>query len=95
MERVPVRLPPAEGLKLTLIEQLALAARFEPQLLDWVKSPLLLIPAILREALPVLLNLICCAELVDPDNWPGKLRLVGEIDTFGAGAKPSPLSETN
>jgi len=34
MERVPVRLPPAEGLKLTLIEQLAFAARFEPQLLD-------------------------------------------------------------
>jgi hypothetical protein len=34
MERVPVRLPPAEGLKLTLIEQLAPAARLEPQLLD-------------------------------------------------------------
>ena len=60
-----------------------------------MKSPLLLILEILRVALPVLLNLISCAELIDPANWPGKLRLAGEIDTFGAGAKPSPLSETN
>jgi hypothetical protein len=47
----------------------------------------------LRIELPVLLSLICCVALVDPNSWPAKFRVAGETDTLGAGAKPVPLSE--
>jgi hypothetical protein len=56
MVRVPVLVPVAVGLKVTLMMQEALAARLEPQVLVWEKSPLTLMLVIVRVALPVLLR---------------------------------------
>jgi hypothetical protein len=53
----PVRVPAAVGLKVTLRVQLALAARLEPQVLVWEKSPLAVMLIMLRVALPVLLRM--------------------------------------
>jgi hypothetical protein len=44
------------GVKVTLRAQLALAARLEPQVLVWEKSPLTVMLVMLRVALPVLLR---------------------------------------
>jgi hypothetical protein len=52
----PLREPLAVGVKVTLRVQLALVARLEPQVLVWEKSPLALMPVMLRVALPVLLR---------------------------------------
>ena len=56
MVTAPVRVPVAVGLKVTLRVQLALAARLEPQVLVWEKSPLAVMLIMLRVALPVLLR---------------------------------------
>jgi len=52
----PVLVPLAVGLKLTRRVQLALAARLEPQVLVWEKSPLVLMLLMLSIALPVFLS---------------------------------------
>jgi hypothetical protein len=52
----PVRVPAAVGLKVTLSVQLAPAARLEPQVLVWEKSPLAVMLVMLRVALPVFLS---------------------------------------
>jgi hypothetical protein len=52
----PLREPVAVGVKVTLRLQLALAARLEPQVLVWEKSPLAVMLVMLRVALPVLLR---------------------------------------
>jgi len=56
MVTTPVLVPVAVGLKVTLRVQLALAARLEPQVLVWEKSPLTVMLVMLRVALPVLLR---------------------------------------
>jgi hypothetical protein len=56
MVTAPVLVPVAVGLKVTLRVQLALAARLEPQVLVWEKSPLTVMLVMLRVALPVLLR---------------------------------------
>ena len=56
MVTAPVLVPVAVGLKVTLSVQLALAARLEPQVLVWEKSPLVVMLVMLRAALPVLLR---------------------------------------
>jgi hypothetical protein len=56
MVKAPVLVPVAVGLKVTLSVQLALAARLEPQVLVWEKSPLAVMLVMLRVALPVLLR---------------------------------------
>jgi hypothetical protein len=56
MVRTPVLVPVAVGLKVTLRVQLVLAARLEPQVLVWEKSPLAVMLVMLRVALPVLLR---------------------------------------
>jgi ABC-type sulfate transport system permease component len=53
----PVLVPPAVGLKVTLRVQPALTATLEPQSLVWKASPLAVMLAMLRVALPVLLRL--------------------------------------
>ena len=77
-----VRVPVAAGLKVTLIAQLAAAARLEPQLLVWVKSPALApetaMLVMLKAALPELVRVIFCTPLVVPTAWPAKLRLVAD-----------------
>jgi hypothetical protein len=56
MVKEPLREPLAVGVKVTLRVQLALAARLEPQVLVWEKSPLVVMLVMLRAALPVLLR---------------------------------------
>ena len=56
MVKVPVLVPEAVGLKVTLRVQLALAARLEPQVLDCAKSPLTVMLEIVRVAFPVFLS---------------------------------------
>jgi hypothetical protein len=56
MVTAPVVLPAAVGLKVTLRVQLALAATLEPQVLVWEKSPLTVMLAMRRVALPVFLS---------------------------------------
>ena len=56
MVKEPFREPLAVGVKVTLRVQLALAARLEPQVLVWEKSPLTVMLVMLRVALPVLLR---------------------------------------
>ena len=50
---LPVLVPVAVGLKVTLTAQLALAATLEPQVLVSEKSPLAVMLEIVSEALPV------------------------------------------
>jgi hypothetical protein len=64
MVTIPVRLPVAVGLNVTLIEQLAPPARVVPQLLVCEKSPLEEIPEILSVASPVLLSVTDDGALV-------------------------------
>jgi hypothetical protein len=55
MVKEPLREPLTVGVNVTLSVQLALAARLEPQVLVWEKSPLAVMLVMLRVALPVLL----------------------------------------
>jgi hypothetical protein len=64
----PVRLPPADGLNVTLMEQLAPAARLEPQVFVWLKSPLAVILEIVSAALPALVSFTAWAVLEAPTN---------------------------
>jgi hypothetical protein len=52
----PLRKPVALGVKVTLRVQLAPAAKLEPQVLVWAKSPLTAMLVIVRVALPVFLR---------------------------------------
>jgi len=61
---MPVRVPVAVGLNVTLIVQLAPAASDPPQLLLSAKSPLAVIPVIVNAAFPVLLSVAVCAALL-------------------------------
>jgi hypothetical protein len=56
MVTAPVLVPAAVGLKVTLRVQLAFAAKLEPQVLVWEKSPLVVMLVRLRATLPVLLR---------------------------------------
>jgi hypothetical protein len=68
IERDPARLPPVDGLKVTLMEQLAPAARLEPQVLVWLKSPLAVMLEIVSAALPPLVSFTDWAVLEAPTN---------------------------
>ena len=86
--------PLAEGLKVTLIAQLAPAATELPQLLVCVKL-LALEPetarlVMLRAALPELVRVIVRAGLAVPTARLPKARLVGERLTAGAVLVPVP-----
>jgi hypothetical protein len=56
MVKKPLREPLAVGVKVTLRVQLALAARLDPQVWVWEKSPLTVMLVMLRVALPVFLR---------------------------------------
>ena len=53
--RVPARVPTAVGLNVTLIVQDALAPMLEPHVFVWLKSPLVAIEVIVRDATTLLL----------------------------------------
>src|SRR5580658_1560314 len=82
MVTLAVWLPLAAGVKVTLMEQLAPAARELPQVLVWAKAPLLVpvmaMLVMVMATVPVLLNVTVCAALVVPTFWLPKLRLVAE-----------------
>ena len=87
--------PSAVGVKVTVNAQLALAARWSPRRCWFArKSPLMLVPLMLRLALPVLE-----ASPSERRWWCSiagcqNARLVGERLTTGAAATPVPLRAT-
>src|SRR5258708_4233899 len=85
MLRVPVRLPDAVGVNVTLMVQFAPAATELPQVLVWAKSPLAATPVRFSEALPVFASVTDCAALVVPTVWLAKVSEVGETLATGAG----------
>jgi hypothetical protein len=56
-ESVPVALPAALGVKVTLIVQEPVGASVEPQLFVWAKPALAEIPAIVSVAVPLLVSM--------------------------------------
>ena len=95
------RLPLADGVKVTLIVQLAPAASvlgLMGQVLVCAKSPAF-VPAtvmlvIVRAAVPLFVSVTDLAALVVPTFWAPKLRLVGFSVTAGAETVPVPESAT-
>jgi len=97
IEAEAVRVPVADGSKVTLIEQKALAAMLVPQVFVWVKSPefvpVMVMPEMLKDAVPVLVTVMSCPALVVPTVCDGKVKPdAGEIDTADAAAAPVPVS---
>jgi hypothetical protein len=84
----PLRLPPAVGLKVTLMEQLAPAATEPPHVLVWVKSPVSVMVKGVKAPLPVLVSVIVCGALAVETVCPAKLSIVAERSTTGASAVP-------
>src|SRR5438067_1446456 len=99
MLTLAVRAPVAEGLKVTVMVQLALTASvlgLSGQVFVWAKSPAL-VPVsptlvMVRGAVPLLVSVTGWPALVVPVGWLPNERLVGERVT--AGAVPVPLSAT-
>jgi hypothetical protein len=54
----PLRGPVAVGVKVTLRLQRALAARLKPQVLVWEKSPLVVMPVMVRVEFPVFVSVM-------------------------------------
>jgi len=92
MLRVPVRVPPAAGLKVTEMVQLAPALTVLPQVLVWEKSPLAVMLERVSEALPVLVSATVCAPLLVPTNCPEKVS--EEEDKLTPGPIPVPVKVT-
>jgi len=97
MAREAVRLPLAEGVKVTLMVQLELAAREAPQLLVWAKSPALeperAMLVRVKGALPELVRVTACVGLVAPTDWLPKLRLEGETPARALAPVPERLTD--
>jgi len=95
MATLALRLPTAEGAKVTMNEQLAAAASEVPQVLLVREKSLLLVPVTLgalvidRLALPVFVRVTVCPCAEVPTNWLPKVRVVEERPT--AGAVPVPV----
>ena len=75
---VPVIVPDAFGVNVTLIVQLALAATEVPQLLVSAKLVLTAIPVIFKVESPGLDRVTLCAALVELTAWSPKVRWEGE-----------------
>ncbi len=75
------RLPLAEGVKVTVIKQLAPAATLEPQVVVRPKSlpfvPVIEMLVMLTDTLPLLLSVIFLPRLLVPTGWLPKFRLEG------------------
>jgi hypothetical protein len=85
-----VRFPLPVGVNITLMVQLPPAGTELPQLLLCPKSlafvPVIAMPEMLSEALPVLERITLCAGLVEPVPTWGNVRLVAERLTLGSDA---------
>ena len=84
----PARLPVAAGVKVILMIQLLFAASVPPQLLVWPKSPVAVIPDIVRGPSPLFVRVTGWALLLTPTNWLLKVRLAG--DQAAVGVVPFP-----
>jgi hypothetical protein len=75
---VPVLVPFKVGVKATVIVQFAPAARLVPQVLVWVKSPLVIIVVIVEASTPeLLIDTVCVGAVVFTASL-GKVRVFGE-----------------
>ena len=92
-ESVRSRVPVVEGVKVTLIVQLAFAAKVEPQSSVSAKLALTPILAMSSVPLPLLLNVTDWAGLVVPTSSPTKVKLVG--DKVALGGELTALTVTN
>lgn len=97
MVTVPLRVPVAVGVKVTVSEQLAPAAKVPlvlpaaMQVLLCAKSvTVLAMPEIFKVALPLLLSVTLCDTLVVPTAWEAKFRLAGE--RLATGPIPVPVT---
>jgi len=61
---LPVKVPPAAGVKVIEMIQLAPALTLAPQVLVWAKSPLTIKPVMLSGPSPVLVRVTLCSALV-------------------------------
>src|SRR5205807_945675 len=90
---VPVLVPRAVGVKVTLMVQLAPAATLVPFLqvvpAAGAKSPLGSTLVMVKVVPLPLFNVSVCAGLVVPTNWSAKIRIV--LDREMPGAKPIPV----
>jgi hypothetical protein len=101
MLRVAERAPFADGVKVTLMMQLAVAARVlglsgqvEVSAKSAAFAPFTVMPLIVSAAAPLFVRVIVCAELVAPIFWLPKLSEVGLSVTAGAETTPVPLRGT-
>jgi hypothetical protein len=62
----PALVPVAVGLKTTATTQLVFGAKLLPQLFVWLKSPLIVMPSIRLDAVPVAFSVTVCGELAVP-----------------------------
>jgi hypothetical protein len=82
-ERVPERVPVAEGVNVTLTTQLDPDARLAEQLLVSEKSPVVETLLIVSGWGPTSVIVTLCAVLVVPCIWLPKVRLPGEVNACG------------
>ena len=83
------RFPNAEGLKVSVTEQLAPVPRLAPQVFDvtWKSAafvPLSVTLLMVRATCPTFVSVSDIAALVVFTSWLGKARLVGENSSLGA-----------
>src|SRR5215472_13335393 len=88
----PLRLPVVVGTKVRLMLQLAPAARL-PQELVWAKSPVTVIPVMVRGASPLLVRVAGCGVLAVPTSWFVKVRFAGVQEAIGACPFPARVAE--
>jgi hypothetical protein len=92
MFRLPVRVPFAVGVKVTLIVQLEPVPTLLPQVFVREKSPLATMLDMDSGAFPVLVSVTACGSLVDPTNRRENVREDGDKPT--AGPVPVPVTPT-
>jgi hypothetical protein len=80
---VPLRVPAAVGVKVTLMVQELLAATLLPQLSVWLKSPLVTMPLRTSGGLPVFLSRTGCEPLGVPSVSLPKDSVAGETPATG------------
>jgi hypothetical protein len=90
MARLPVRAPLVLGWNLTLIVQEAPAGRCVPQLLVWVKSPVVVMLEIPKATLWLFFSVTVWAELMVPTFCVPKVKEDGVTVAGTTGAVPVP-----
>ena len=81
MVMLPFSGPTKVGVNVTLMVQLAPAARADPQSFIWVKSPAETMLTIFSVEFPVLVSVTGNGVLLVPTAWSGNVRVVGDNST--------------